>query len=58
MKLITAIGNPVLNEKLRILESVCVVGRDIQYQEGIVEILEECEDIDCLIIHTIVSQSR
>ncbi|MBR3614323.1 MAG: AAA family ATPase [Clostridia bacterium] len=51
MKLITAIGNPVLNEKLRILESVCVVGRDIQYQEGIVEILEECEDIDCLIIH-------
>lgn len=50
MKILTAIGNPVLNEKLRKLIDISVVEKDIQYQEGILEILEEILDIDCLII--------
>lgn len=51
MKILTAIGNPYLNEKLRELDEVIVIGKDIQYQEAIIEILEENLDIDCLIIN-------
>lgn len=51
IKILTAIGNPVLNEKLQKLENVFVIGKDIQYQDGILEILEENIDIDCLIIN-------
>ena len=50
MKILTAIGNPILNEKLRNLDDVYVIGKDIQYQEGVLELLEEISDIDCLII--------
>lgn len=51
MKILTAIGNPYLNEKLRELDEVIVIGKDIQYQEAIIEILEENLDIDYLIIN-------
>lgn len=51
MKILTAIGNPYLNEKLRELDDVIVIGKDIQYQEAIIEILEENLDIDYLIIN-------
>lgn len=51
MNVLTAIGNPILNEKLKEKEEITVVGKDIQYQEAIVEILEENLDIDCLIIN-------
>lgn len=50
IKVLTAMGNPILNEKLQILRNVSVVGKDVQYQEGVLEILEESLDIDCLII--------
>ena len=50
MKIITAIGNPYINEKLRTFENCQVEGKDIQYQDGIIEVLEEKKDIDIAII--------
>lgn len=50
MKIITAIGNPEINERLKLEKNYEVIGRDIQYQEGILEILEEKEDIEILLI--------
>ena len=47
-------GNPVLNEKLQKLENVFVIGKDIQYQEGILEVLEENKDIDLLVLSNIL----
>ncbi len=54
MKIITAIGNPSLNNKLRTMNELTIVGKDIQYQEGILEILEENKDIDVLIISNVL----
>lgn len=54
MKILTAIGNPILNEKLRKIENISVIGKDIQYQEGVLELLEEFLDIDCLIISDVL----
>lgn len=51
MKILTAIGNPYLNEKLKSIDSLIVIGKDVQYQEAVIEILEENLDIDCLIIN-------
>ena len=50
MKILTAIGNPYINEKLSKYEKIEVVGKDIQYQEGILEILENQKDIDILLL--------
>lgn len=50
MKVITAIGVPEINEKLKNREGYEVIGKDIQYQEGILEILEERDDIDTILI--------
>lgn len=50
-KIVTAMGNPILNKKLQKLDNISVIGKDIQYQEGVLEILEENIDIDCLIIN-------
>ena len=54
MNLITAIGNPNLNEKLKNKKTINVIGKDIQYQEGILEVLEERDDIEVLIISDIL----
>lgn len=54
-KIITAIGNPILNEKLKIEKNIEVIGNDIQYQEGIFEILEKENYIDFLILSEIIS---
>lgn len=54
MKIITAIGNPILNEKLKSNTDIKVVGKDIQYQDGILEILEENKDIDLLVLSNIL----
>lgn len=51
MKILTAMGNPVLNEKLKKLKNFYVVGKDILYQEGVIEALEDFWDIDCIIIN-------
>lgn len=49
-KIITAIGNKNLNEKLKTEEAIEIIGKDIQYQEGIFEILEKERNIDFLIL--------
>lgn len=50
MKIITAIGIPEINEQINIQDKYEVIGRDIQYQEGILEILEERDDIEGIIL--------
>ena len=51
---ITAIGNPILNIKLNKKKELIVIGNDIQYQEGIFEILEKEKNIDFLILSEII----
>lgn len=50
MKIVTAIGNPYLNEKLKECQIGEIIGTDIQYSEGIIEFLEENKDIDLIIL--------
>lgn len=50
IKILTAINNPILNEELKSEEGVKIVCKDIQYKEGILEILENEIEIDYLII--------
>ncbi len=50
MKVLTAIGKPDINERLKKEYKYEVIGRDIQYQEGILEILEEREDIETILL--------
>lgn len=49
-KVITAIGNPILNQKLKQEKDLEIVSEDIQYQEGIIEILEKEKNVDFLIL--------
>ncbi len=49
-KIITAIGNEILNEKLKKQNNFEVIIEDIQYKEGILEYLEKENNIDFLII--------
>lgn len=48
--IITAIGNPEFNQRLKENEEYNILSKDIQYQEGILEILEKEEKIDLIII--------
>ena len=50
MKIATAIGDTYINEKLKKIDNIEIVGKDISYQEGVIEILEEKRDIDILIL--------
>ena len=50
LKVITALGNPIINEKLKEYDKYEIVGKDIQYEEGIFEILEENNNIDILLV--------
>lgn len=49
-RIITAIGNEEINQNLKELNLFEVVGYDIQYQEGILEVLEKQKEIDLLIL--------
>ena len=49
-KIITAINNPIINEKLK-KEKIEVIGKDIQYKEGILEILENNKEINFILIN-------
>lgn len=49
-KIITAISNPKLNEELRKEKKFEIIGKDIQYKEAILEILEENSYIDLIIL--------
>ncbi len=50
-KIITAVNNPNLNEKLKNENYIEVIGKDIQYKEGILEFLEKNKNIDLIIIN-------
>ena len=50
-KIITAIGEPKINEDLKKYETLSIVTSDIQYKEGILEVLEKEKDVDCLIFN-------
>lgn len=50
-KILTAIGDEELNTKLRVYDNLIIVNQDIQYQEGIIEAIQEFDDIDMLILH-------
>ena len=47
--ILTAIGNPILNNELKKIKNINIIYNDIQYQEGIFEILEINKNIDFLI---------
>ena len=53
-KIITAIGNEILNNKLRNIDCVEVKERDIFYKEGILEYLEQDSDVDIIIINEVL----
>lgn len=50
IKIITAMNNPNLNEELKKEKNIKVIGRDIQYKEGILELLENNIEINYIII--------
>ena len=51
MKIITAIGEPKINEELKKDKFYEIIGVDIQYQDGIFEILEKNKNINYLILN-------
>lgn len=55
MKIITALENPKTNEKLKEKTNFEIIGNDIQYQEGVIEILEKNLEIDLIIISELLS---
>lgn len=54
-KIITALGNEKINLELKKLNNIKVLFNDIQYKEGIIEILEIYSDIDFLILSDILA---
>ena len=48
-KVVTAIDNPNLNEKLKNENNIEIIGKDIQYKEAIIELLEKNKNIDMII---------
>ncbi len=56
MKIITAIGNIELNESLKEIENIEVIGKDIQYQEGILEVLEKNDNVDMLAVSNLLPE--
>lgn len=49
-KIITAINNPKLNEELKKEKNFKIIGKDIQYKEAILEVLEKDNNLDIIII--------
>ncbi len=50
IKVITALANPILNERLKGEREIQVIGNDIFYQEGILELLEKEKNIHYIIM--------
>ena len=50
MKIITAIENKKINEKLKNINNIKILNTDIQYKEGILEYLEKNSDIDLILL--------
>ena len=53
-KIITALGNPLLNNKLLEESDLLILSKDIQYQDGIFELLKKEEEINYLILSEIL----
>ena len=49
-KIITALGNENINNELEKEKDIEIILNDIQYKEGILEILEKYQDIDYIIL--------
>ena len=49
-KILTAINNPKLNEELKKESNFQIIGKDIQYKEAILEVLEKNNKIDLIIL--------
>ena len=54
LKIITALGNPEVNNRLRNIEEFEVLKNDIQYQDGILEALDNEKNINYLILSEII----
>ena len=54
MKVVTALANQNLNIQLSKINDIEIVAPDIQYQEGVIEILEEKNNIDILILSEVL----
>lgn len=54
IKIITALGNPSLNNELKKYEEFNVIGNDIMYFDGVLEFLELNSEIDYLILGEII----
>ena len=50
MRIITALKNPIINEKLKETKDYEILGKDIQYMEGVIEKLDKEKNVDLLII--------
>lgn len=58
IKVITAIGDEYLNSKLRKYEEYEVIGKDISYAEGILELLEVKKDINIIILSNKIAENE
>ena len=50
MNIITALKNPNINKKIKEKTKFNIIGNDIQYKEGIIEMLQKNEEIDLIIV--------
>ena len=53
-KIITAIGNELLNNNLKNKPDIQILINDIQYKEGIIEILEQNTNVDFVIFNDLL----
>lgn len=51
LKIMTALENENINKELRKIKNIEIVSKDIQYKEGILEILEDNKNIDFIFIN-------
>lgn len=51
IKILTAIGNPNLNDNLKKDDDFEIIENDIFYREGVIEYLEKNDDVDILILY-------
>ena len=56
MKILTALGTEELNNKLKKEENIELIGKDVQYQEGVLDILERNRDTDILAISNLLPE--
>ena len=54
LKVITALENPILNNEIKNTNEYIVPFNDIQYQDGVLEILEKEKDLDFLILSSLL----